>query len=139
VALYLDTSVVLSLHLNDSKSIAVGKKIRSTREEIAVSAWTATEACSAVAILVRRGTIDADFGQDVLLSLETFFESALLLSVNAAAFGLAKQWLGNFSLGLRAGDALHAAIASVNGAELVTTDKIFARVARTIKLKCIKL
>jgi uncharacterized protein len=139
VTLYLDTSVVLSLHLKDSKSAAVGKKLRATREEIAVSAWTAAESFSAVGILVRRGAIDADFGREVLSSLESFFESAQLLSINAPAFALAKQWLSDFTLGLRAGDALHAAVASVNGAELVTTDKTLSRAARTKKVRCIEI
>lgn len=139
MTLYLDTSVVLSLHLNDFKSAAVGKRIRASREEIAVSAWTATEAFSAVGILVRRRIIGDDFGREVLSSLEAFFESAQLLSINGPAFDLAKRWLGDFSLGLRAGDALHAAIASVNGAELVTTDKMLSRAARTIRLRCITI
>ncbi len=56
---------------------------------------------------------------------------------NNGDFVAAARLMEQFDLGLRAGDALHVAIAQQAGAaRLVTLDKVFARAATQVGLPC---
>lgn len=62
-------------------------------------------------------------------------ESFGVLLPSTADFELAKQYLGNFRTGLRAGDALHLAIAKNNRAETVySLDRILLSAGRALGL-----
>ena len=66
-----------------------------------------------------RAALRADARFEVMVN-----ESFAVLLPNADDFGLAKRYLGRFETGLRAGDALHLAIASNHhAAAIYTLDK----------------
>ena len=62
-------------------------------------------------------------------------ESFSVLLLNANDFDLAKEYLGHFETGLRAGDALHLAIARNHRAEVIySRDKSLLRAGTMLAL-----
>ena len=62
-------------------------------------------------------------------------ESFTILLPNADDFGLAKHYLGKFETGLRAGDALHLAIAGNHRAGMIhSPDKTLLKAGMTLGL-----
>jgi predicted nucleic acid-binding protein len=87
---------------------------------LAISDWTRIEFSSAVARHIRVGHIS----QNVAVQIETAFEalvatSFVVVSPAPPDFDTARDYLRRYEMGLRAGDALHLAIASNNGAETI--------------------
>lgn len=62
-------------------------------------------------------------------------ESFIVLLPNADDFSLAKQFLGHHEIGLRAGDALHLAIAKNHRAEIIySLDKTMIKAGKSFGL-----
>ena len=62
-------------------------------------------------------------------------ESFSVLLANADDFGLAKRYLGQFQTGLRAGDALHLAVASNHRAAVIySLDKRLLKAGKLLDL-----
>jgi uncharacterized protein len=137
--LYLDTAVLLSLHLYDSKTEAVTKTLGKDKYEFAVSGWGVAEAASALGILVRRKELDSKLATEVLEGVELLVAESQVLSIDAATLRLATNWLKNFNLGLRAGDAVHAALCKINDVTLATTDRQLIRAVKKLQVKCLAL
>jgi uncharacterized protein len=137
--LYLDTSVLLSLHLNDSKTEVVTNRLSRTKYDFAVSAWGVTEAASALGILVRRREVDPRLAVEVLENIGLLVAESQLFPVDADAYRMATQWLSDFHLGLRAGDALHTAICKTHDVTMTTTDRPLLRIAKKLRVKCLAL
>jgi predicted nucleic acid-binding protein len=76
----------------------------------------------------------------VASAVDARFEALLeasfaVLLPNAEDFGLAKRYLGQFETGLRAGDALHLAIATNHGADVIySLDKLFLKAGNLLGL-----
>lgn len=132
---YLDTSVVLSLHIADVHTKPVTAVVRSLRGGLAVSAWTRAEIASALGIMVRRRDITDTNAQAAFDDMQAFCDDAQTLPVTAAAYDLATRWMLDFESGLRAGDALHAAVCKLNKAELFSADAILVRALRKLGQK----
>lgn len=135
--LYLDTSVVASLVLNDAHSTTVRKWFkRKMREQFAISDWTRVEFAGAVAWLERTAQLDRSQADAARAVFRDEVESAMeVLRLGPADFGLAVDLLAVPATGLRAGDALHLAIvrnAAVPGFE--TLDERLARAAKLLKI-----
>ncbi len=137
--LYLDTALLLSLHLFDSKTDSVTKAVNKKNYEFAVSSWGIAEAASALGILVRRKEIESTLATEVLENIELFVTESQLLTIDSSTYRLATQWLSNFNSGLRAGDALHAAVCKLNDLTLATTDRQFIRVTKKLQVKCLAI
>ena len=135
--LYLDTSVVVSLVLNDTHSATVRKWFeRKKREQFAISDWTRVEFASAVARLERMAQLDRGQADAARRAFRDEVESALeILPLHREDFGLAVDLLAVPPSGLRAGDSLHLAIArnaALPGFE--TLDETLARAAKLLKI-----
>ena len=135
--LYLDTSVVASLVLNDAHSTTVRKWFeRKRREQFAISDWTRVEFAGAVARLERMAQLDRSQADAARAVFRDEVESAMeVLRLGQADFALAVDLLAVPATGLRAGDALHLAIvhnAAVPGFE--TLDEGLARSAKLLKI-----
>ncbi len=123
---YFDTSFLAPLILPEPTSVEIATFVGSLPvQELAVSHWTRVEFSSLIAREVRmdgmdaRAALRADARFEVMVN-----ESFAVLLPNADDFGLAKRYLGRFETGLRAGDALHLAIASNHhAAAIYTLDK----------------
>ena len=118
---YFDTSFLAPLILPEATSDSITKFVGGlAAEKLTVSHWVRVEFSSLLAREVRMGGLEAQFAVAADAQFEGILkESFLVLLPNADDFTLAKQFLGNHKFGLRAGDALHLAIARNHRAEAV--------------------
>lgn len=119
--LYFDTSFLTPLILEESTSAKVEAFIaKLPAGELYVSHWTRVEFASLIAREVRMGGLtEADAVAAIDQFDELVAESCQVLAPGAADFELAKRFVQHFATKLRAGDALHLAIASNHGAKII--------------------
>jgi uncharacterized protein len=134
---YFDTSFVAPLILSESTSAKVEQFIAGLPTgELALSHWTLVELSSVLAREVRMGGIDAESAREADGEFDkVVMESFVVLAPNARDFHLAKAFVENFETGLRAGDALHLAIAANRRAEtFYSLDSTLLRAGRLLNL-----
>ncbi len=119
--LYFDTSILVPLVVPEATTGAVAALVRQNADaRFATSHWAKVEFASMVAREVRMGKMGANGGSRVKSEFESVLElSFVVLLPNAEDFSLATRFLMRFETGLRAGDALHLAIASNQKAEAI--------------------
>ena len=112
--LYFDTSFLAPLILQEPTSADVEKFVTGLPAgELAISHWTRIEFSSLLAREVRMGGLDSRVARDADTQFDALVaESFIVLLPNADDFALARQNLQTYEAGLRAGDALHLAIAA---------------------------
>ncbi len=129
--LYLDTSILITVLTAEADSArAQSWFLAQAPDVIAISEWVRTEVASALSIKIRRKEIN-HAERDVAMATFARLISEVfhVFPVSVADFRMAGNFAGQSSLGLRAGDALHLAIADQNGATLVTRDRKLAEAA----------
>ena len=138
--IYVDTSVLVALHLNESASAAVSRWYAACTDELVSAMWCVTEFASALGIKQRTGQIDAEQAHAAWLQFERLCASDLkLLPVEPAIFHRSAMLTLDAATGLRAGDALHLAAALNAQAELMATlDDVLTRNAKRVKLKTVR-
>jgi predicted nucleic acid-binding protein len=130
---YLDTSVLVPLYLHEPGSLEARRVFASLpQSELAISEWSQTEFVSAVGIRVRMKHLERGAARDIIRAFHRLAVQGLtLLKVETQDFAVANQYIEQFDLGLKAGDALHLAIAWNNGAQkLFSSDQVMLRCAR---------
>jgi predicted nucleic acid-binding protein len=135
--LYFDTSFLAPLVLPESTSEKIAAFVRGLPvEELTVSHWTRVEFSSFIARDVRMSVLDAAAGARADARFEAMVDASFaVLLPNADDFGLAKRYLGKFNTGLRAGDALHLAIAdNRQAAAIYSLDKGLLMAGRLLDL-----
>jgi predicted nucleic acid-binding protein len=128
---YLDASFVVALLVPEPHSEKAERWIEGkSLSDLAVSLWVSTEISSALSIKCRTGALSVDLRTRVLGRWHQMLaESLVLVPVANPHFTTAATFADRHDLGLRAGDALHLAIASQTGATLVTFDRVLAAAA----------
>jgi uncharacterized protein len=135
--IYFDTSFLAPLVLPESTSDKIAAFVRRLPvEELTVSHWTRVEFSSLIARDVRMSVLDAAAGARADARFEAMVDASFaVLLPNADDFGLAKRYLGKFNAGLRAGDALHLAIAgNRQAAAIYSLDKGLLMAGRLLDL-----
>ena len=112
--LYFDTSFLAPLIFPEATSQKIARFVRRLAvEEFTVSHWTRVEFSSLIAREVRIGGLDVQAASMADAQFEAMLqESFSILLPKSDDFDLAKHFLGRFETGLRAGDALHLAVAN---------------------------
>ena len=111
---YLDTSLLVPLFIKEPKSPAMATWFAHIgTADLAVSEWTITEFASALSIKTRTGQIDASTRVQVQSDFLSFLHSRVqqTIVVTSTDFERAAHLCDRWQLSLRAGDALHLAIA----------------------------
>ena len=123
---YLDTSVLVSaVTANEAASERVRAWFdRQQAGDLVISEWVATEFSAALSIKLRTGALSLTQRAQALGIFGAMRDSSLrFLSIESAHFRVAARLCDQFSLGLKAGDALHLAVAFDNGATLCSLDR----------------
>ena len=131
---YLDTSVIVSVLTDEAATKRVQTWLsKRVPADVHISDWVVTEVSSALSMKVRTGDLTGDIRAGALAFFRQIIaESLTLLPVTSAHFQAAARLADQHHLGLRAGDALHLALAANVGATLFTLDKRFAEAGRQI-------
>jgi predicted nucleic acid-binding protein len=135
--LYFDTSFLAPLILPDAASDKIAAFLRRLpAAEFTVSHWTRVEFSSLIAREVRLGGLDVQAAARADALFEAMVdESFSILLPDAEDFGLAKRYLGRFETGLRAGDALHLAVANNHRAAVIySLDKTLLKAGKILDL-----
>lgn len=118
-------SVIVAALVAEVHSARVHDWLRANATEtISISDWVVTEMAAAISMKVRMKQISVSRQGDILALFEEMrLENLSILSVNTGTFRIGATLASRSGTGLRAGDALHLAIASEHQAPLVTLDR----------------
>ena len=111
--IYVDTSALVPVFIREPKSEAVIGWLESSGERLAISEWSLVEFASAAAIKVRTGQAAANLAKQATTRVREFAQKHCTVAVpGREEFRRAAELAGDDTLKLRAGDALHLAIAA---------------------------
>lgn len=135
--IYLDTSVVVALLTPEESSSRALNWFAQSREPLISSDWLITETHSALGIKQRHHGLSAEAHQAAGEQFERLLQSGIeLRSLDRSLFRQAGELLKDSVLGLRAGDALHLAVALHSRCtRLCSFDRAMHRAALILGLK----
>ena len=134
---YLDTSFVAPLVIAENSSDAVEAFVMKVKPgELTTSMWTQVELAGLVSRKVRMGELSDSQAEVVRREFDRVLgESFEILAPTAADFAAAAKYLQISKTGLRAGDALHLAIAANRHAKrILTLDPGFLEAGKLLNL-----
>jgi predicted nucleic acid-binding protein len=130
ISLYVDTSAVVPLFVREASTDRLRDFLeREDSDRLAISPWVRTEFASALALRLRLGSLDEGVHAAASLQWERFQEGVQSLEITGRHFEEAAAICRRQELALRAGDALHLAVAAAAGCALVTLDERMAKAA----------
>ena len=127
--IYLDTSLLVTALTAEPDTARVQAwLVKFEAGALCISDWAVSEFSSALALKLRRGELNADERARVLSNWRvTQRDNLVVIPVPQPAYDLAARFCDRHELGLRAGDALHLAVASLGGHSLATLDARMAK------------
>jgi uncharacterized protein len=123
--LYVDTSIMVAALSREARTADVQDWLGSRQAgELAISDWVITEFSAALSMKLRGGLLQApERAEAMAVFAETVEASFHVLPVTGTDFRVAARFADQHSTGLRAGDALHLAVAANHGARIRALDK----------------
>jgi predicted nucleic acid-binding protein len=137
--IYVDTSALVPIFIREPKSAALMDWLESSGERLAISEWSLVEFGSAAAIKVRTGQAAASLAKQATERVREFAQKHCTVAVpGRAEFRRAAELAGDGHLRLRAGDALHLAIAaSLSAQGILCLDDAMIESARSLGVNVI--
>ncbi|MES2152180.1 MAG: type II toxin-antitoxin system VapC family toxin [Pseudomonadota bacterium] len=134
---YVDTSVLVALWLREPGSEGCLRWYGTQTDDLISAVWCVTEFASALGIKQRSGSISSAQADHAWIQFERLCAGDLrLLSVGHDAFHRAAKLTRDMSTGLRAGNALHLAVAlEAQVTVMATLDLTLAKNAKRMKMK----
>ncbi len=137
MTIYIDTSVLVSTFTREA-STARSQLWLSGQDpdSLLISEWVMTEFSAALSVKLRSGAIDLVERSAALAAFEMITATSLrILAVEGSHFRDAARLADQFATGLRAGDALHLAVAMAHRASLHTLDRRLAEAGAALGLR----
>ena len=131
---YVDTSLLVAALLNEKSTPLVQRWLGGQPAgELAISDWVVTEFSAALSMKLRTGDLEQPQRNEVLAFFTRLTEASFhVLPVSRLDFQTAARFADQYSTGLRAGDALHLAIATDHGASLYTLDRRLVEIGQAL-------
>lgn len=125
---YVDTSVLVAALTQETRTVRMQQWLsEQSADQLTTSDWTITEFSSALSLKMRTGQVQLEGRNRSLTAFSQLIsESFVLFSISALHFRAAARLADHFLMNLRAGDALHLAVAMEHGATLCTLDQRLA-------------
>ena len=121
--IYLDASVLVAALTNEARTVEARSLINANaRLDVGFSSWTLVEAISGLSKKVRTGELTPDDFEAVSRKVRAFPNSHSRAPITEEHFLAAMALVARREIKLRAGDALHLAIAADFGLALATFD-----------------
>ncbi len=138
--IYLDTSVLGAIFFREPGATDLVARLESNRKEkLMISAWTLTEMASVGGIKQRTGAIDAETHQQAIANFQRFASMHLVtVEIEPADFRTAAVLIES-PASLRAGDALHLAIARRLNARIASIDRRLCAATEVLGLARLEL
>lgn len=141
--IYLDTSVLGAMFFREPGAAALFARLESVRKEVLlISAWSLTEMASVAGIKRRSGALDDDTCREALGHFQRFASTHLRTTeVEPADFRTAAVLIESPAGrgALRAGDALHVAIARRLQARMASLDRRLANATEALGVRGFEL
>ena len=136
--LYIDTSVLVAALTNESRTAEMQNWLASQHpEDLIISDWVMTEFSAALSIKVRTGQLTPEHRAEALAMFRSMAEVSLdVVAVSRLDFAAAARLSDQHATGIRAGDALHLAIAANHGYHLVSLDRGLGEAALASGVSC---
>ena len=137
---YVDTSVIVAYYCPEALSEKAEAFI-ITHTRPGISLLTELELFSAISRKIREGSMDRKDGSRIIAKFLSHLDDLFYtrLSIEPHHYRLARDWIGQFTISLRSLDAIHLAIASSEGATLITADEGLAKSAESFAVENILL
>jgi len=141
LSLYLDTSLLVAALTNEAETARMQAWLAAQPpDELTISDWVVTEFSSALSIKLRTGQLQPAHRADALAMFTRLTaDSFTLLPISGLQFRTAARYADQYTLGLRAGDALHLAICADHGATLCTLDRRLGEAGAALGVKTMLL
>jgi len=127
---YIDTSLLVAYYCPEPLSARAQEALTGLDMPV-ISPLVEVEAFSAVAAKVRAKQLDATAARGILDVFQKHLAEGYygIVPIGAAEYRLARDWLGEFTGGLRTLDALHLAAAFTHNLAILTADRTLAKAA----------
>lgn len=129
--LYVDTSVLVAAFTNEPRTGEMQEWLAGQAAgQLAVSDWVMTEFSAALSVKLRTGALGPAHRADAMAVFAELVEASFeVLPVSSLDFRTAGRFADQYKTGLRAGDALHLAVAYNHGARVRTLDQTLVTAA----------
>lgn len=134
---YIDTSVLVAYYFPENISDRVERFLRKEKAPT-ISPLCEVEIASAIARKLREGNLDRLGAAKILAEFKAHIADGAYAvePLHTLHYELAYNWIASMIVPLRTLDALHLAIASEIGTNIITADLALSKAAKRLRIPC---